>query len=300
MSHDLGTVGFIGLGAMGKPMAVNLAKAGYTLLAYDINKETYKDFNGQPNVRTAEALGQFAECGTTILIVPNSRVVNRVVLEEGGLIGVLREDSTIIDMTSSVASSTRSLGKALEAKKINLIDAPVSGGAVGAANATLGIMVGGRHDLYECFLPLLRAMGNNVRYVGELGCGHLIKALNNLLSATTFIATAEVLLLGKKMGLSAQTMLDVFNASTSRSYATEVKFPKHILSRTFDINGTVETYYKDMRNALDCATAYDVPQLLGNLNEQIWRTAVSRGLEKEDYTVIVKLMEETAGIEIKD
>jgi 3-hydroxyisobutyrate dehydrogenase len=95
-------------------------------------------------------------------------------------------------------------------------------------------------------------------------------------------------------------MLDVFNASTSRSYATEVKFPKHILSRTFDINGTVETYYKDMRNALDCATAYDVPQLLGNLNEQIWRTAVSRGLEKEDYTVIVKLMEETAGIEIKD
>jgi len=300
MSYDFGRIGFIGLGAMGKPMALNLAKAGYPLLVYDINKDTYSDFKELPKVKTAEALEQFVECRTTILIVPNSRVVTSLVLQDGGLINILREGSTLIDMTSSVASSTRSVGQALAGKKINMIDAPVSGGAVGAVNATLSIMVGGRRDLCDCFLPLLQTMGRQVRYVGDLGCGHLIKSLNNLLSATMFIATAEILLLGKKMGLSAQSMLDVFNASTSRSYTTEVKFPKHILSRTFDINGTVETYYKDMRNALDCATEYEVPLPLCNVNEQIWRTAVSQGLAKEDYTVIVKLMEKIAGVEIKD
>jgi len=300
MSHDLGKIGFIGLGFMGRPMALNLARAGHTLLIYDINPDTYKDFNSLPNVSQAGSLKQFSECKVTILILPNSHVVDKVVRANGGLLHILRAGSTIVDMTSSVASSTREIGKSLEVKGINLVDAPVSGGAIGAVNASLAIMVGGRRELYESLLPVLRTMGSQVRYVGELGCGHLIKSLNNLFSATTFIAAAEVLLLGKKMGLSPQVMLDVFNSSTSRSYATEVKFPKFILSRTFKINATVETYHKDMLNALDCATASGAPQLLGSVNEQIWRTAVSQGLSNEDYTVIIKLMEQTAGVEIKD
>jgi len=300
MSNDLGKIGFIGLGFMGRPMALNLARTGRALLVYDINKDTYQDFNCLANVKRADSLRDFAECKVTILILPNSRVVDKVVRSDDGLMHILTEGSTLVDMTSGVASSTKEIGKSLEAKGINLIDAPVSGGAVGAVNGTLAIMVGGRPDLYEMILPALQSMGSQVRHVGELGCGHLIKSLNNLFSATTFIAAAEVLLLGKKMGLSPKVMLDVFNSSTSRSYATEVKFPKFILSRTFKINATVETYYKDMRNALDCATEYGVPQLLGSVNEQIWRTAMSQGLSGEDYTVMIQLMEKTAGVEIKD
>jgi 3-hydroxyisobutyrate dehydrogenase len=300
MSNDLGRIGFIGLGFMGRPMALNLARAGHALLIYDINPDAYKDFKFLTNVKQADSLEQFAECKVTILILPNSRVVAKVVCADDGLLHILHAGSTIVDMTSGVASSIREIGKALEAKGINLIDAPVSGGAAGAVNATLAIMVGGRRELYECVLPVLQAMGKQVRHVGGLGCGHLMKSLNNLFSATTFIAAAEVLLLGKRMGLSPTVMLDVFNSSTSRCYATEVKFPKHILSRTFKINATVETYYKDMRNALDCAAEFGVPQLLGSVNEQIWRTAISQGLSNEDYTVMIKLMEQTAGVEIKD
>ena len=300
MAHNFGIIGFIGLGAMGKPMAHNLAKAGYSLLLYDINNAVYAEFKDNHNVIKAESMVEFQQCSAIILIVPNSEVVRKIILDEkDGLIHCLKKNSTIIDMTSSVPSVSKQIGNALAAREINLIDAPVSGGAVGAANASLAIMVGGQRELYDYFVPLLRVMGKQVDYIGKLGSGHAVKAINNLLSSTTFIATAEALLLGKKMGLSPQVMLDVFNGSTSRSYTTEIKYPKYILSRLFNANATVETYYKDIRNALDCAAEYDVPQFLGSVNEQVWRNAMSQGLAKEDYTIIVKLMEEIAGVELK-
>jgi len=301
MKPDFGKIGFIGLGAMGKPMAKNMAAAGYSLLLFDTNEAVYEEFDDKANTEQAASLEEFRQCAAVILMVPNSKVVGRLVLDKPqGLINCMQKGSTIIDMTSSIPSSTRQMGAVLAEKGINMIDAPVSGGALGATNATLAIMVGGQRELYEYFKPLLEVMGKQVDYIGELGSGHAVKAINNLLSSTTFIATAEALLLGKKMGLSPQVMIDVFNGSTSRSYTTEIKYPRYVLPRLFNSNATTETYYKDIRNALDCAAEYDVPQFLGSINEQVWRNAMSKGLAKEDYTVIVKLMEEAAGVELTE
>ena len=303
MTPDYGKIGFFGLGAMGRPMVENLAKDGYPLIVYDVNKNACQGMEEYDNVEIAESPEQIAKkCKVILLSVPNSKIVTNVLLNpQTGLIRFLREGTTIIDMTSSNPLDTKKTGEALAAAKINFLDAPVSGAPLGAINKTLAVMVGGEKELYDQYLPLFKSMGSSkIHYVGKLANGHAIKALNNLLSSITFVATGEVLILGKKLGLSPAVMLDVFNSSTSRSYTTEIKFPKYILSRTFDAKATVETFYKDIENALDCAKDELVSQYIGGINEQMWRNAMSKGLGKEDYTILIKLMEEVAGVEIID
>lgn len=171
-----------------------------------------------------------------------------------------------------------------------MLDAPVSGGVPRARGGTLTIMVGGE-DVLEEHRGLLDCFGEKIFHMGNHGAGHLAKALNNLLSATTLVSASEAVLLGLEGGLDAETFIEVVNASTGRSNSTEIKFPRYILNRAFDAGFTTEFYNKDVATALETAAEYGFPMPVGSKIGDIWREAVEDGWGLEDHTAIYAFLE---------
>ncbi|MGE5254060.1 MAG: NAD(P)-dependent oxidoreductase, partial [Planctomycetaceae bacterium] len=227
-------VGFIGLGAMGVPMSQRLLEAGYPLVVFDVRKEAVETIV-KKGARGAASSKEVAEqCGKVITIVPNSEAVEQVVFAPAGLLEGMKAGSVLMEMTSAYPPSTLKVNQALAAKGVHMIDAPVSGGVVGAVAGTLSVMVGGDEEIFESCRPILSVMGKNLFYIGGIGFGHALKAINNFLSATTLAATSEALILASKMGISPQWAVEVLQVSTGRSYSTELKIPKFVLPRTFN------------------------------------------------------------------
>jgi 3-hydroxyisobutyrate dehydrogenase len=172
-----------------------------------------------------------------------------------------------------------------------MLDAPVSGGVLRAREGTLAMMVGGERQIFEQQLELLQSFGKQIFYIGGHGTGHLTKALNNLLSATTLTSAAEVVLLGIRAGLDPAVLIEVVNASTGRSNSTEVKFPRFILTRTFDDGFALALMSKDLNTALGVAEELDFPLAIGSVVNQLWQAALNQGLGKEGHTTIYKFLE---------
>ena len=236
---------------------------------------------------------------TVLLSLPNSEVVEKVVLGSGGLAEGLREGATVIDMSSSRPSSTRRLAAELERIGVSMLDAPVSGGVARARSGELAVMVGGGRELYDRYLPLFRVLGQQVFHVGDIGAGHLAKALNNLLSATTLASAAEAVLLGERAGLNPQALIEVVNVSTGRSNSTEVKFPRYILNEAFDAGFSTALYDKDVRTALETAAEEEFPMPVGEAVGEVWRRAVEAGYGPQDHTRLYSFIEEASKNEEK-
>lgn len=241
---------FIGLGNMGRPMARNLAGGGQKLFVYDANPEATaqaaKDLNAQG---PADLKAIPEEVGTVVLMLPTSRIVETVLRGEDGLFGKLKPETLIIDMGSSEPQSTIALAAEAAEQNIAYVDAPVSGGVPKAITGELAIMVGGESAAVVRAKALLDLMGKTVVHVGPAGTGHAAKALNNLLSATNLAAAAEILSAAKTVGINPATMIEVINGSTSRSQASEFKYPKHILNGTYASGFSMDLMLKDMRIA---------------------------------------------------
>lgn len=286
------TVGFVGLGNMGNPMCGRLLERGARVRAYDV------DAGGLERMRAAGAdrAGSPSEAASgvqaVLLSLPNSEVVEEVVLGRDGLVEGLSPGATVIDMSSSRPSSTRYLAAELERRGASMLDAPVSGGVARARSGELAVMVGGERALYERYLPLLRVMGERVFHVGAIGAGHLAKALNNLLSATTLASAAEAVLLGERLGLDPEALIEVVNVSTGRSNSTEVKFPRYILNGAFDAGFSTELYDKDVRTALETAAEEGFPMPVGEAVGEVWQRAVEAGYGPEDHTRLYSFVEE--------
>ncbi len=293
------TVLFIGLGAMGTPMATALARAGHPLLlrdADDARAAALATDLGGSGVPDAELASAAAQAGAVVLMLPDSTVVEAVVDD---LLPLLPEDALVIDMSSSRPSSTVALATRAAAVGIAYVDAPVSGGVAKARDASLAIMVGADEAAYVRALPVLEVMGGTVTRVGGPGAGHAMKALNNLLSAIGLAAASEVLAVGARFGLEPQVMLDVLNGSTGRNHATEVKMARFVLSGAFDSGFSMRLMVKDLRTALELAheTGTPVPLSAGALEE--W-TAALRTLESDpDHTAIAAYVERRAGTELR-
>lgn len=241
---------FIGLGNMGRPMARNIAGGGGKLFVYDANPDATTAVAQELNAeRPADLQSMSDEIGTVVLMLPTSRIVETILRGENGLFDKLKPETLIIDMGSSEPQSTIAL--AAEAAQHNLVyvDAPVSGGVPKAITGELAIMVGGEAPAVERAEALLNLMGKTVVHVGPAGTGHAAKALNNLLSATNLAAAAEILSVAKTVGIKPATMIEVINGSTSRSQASEFKYPKHILNGTYDSGFSMDLMLKDMRIA---------------------------------------------------
>ncbi len=281
-------IGFVGLGNMGRPMSARLGAAGFRVAAFDVDARARERAAGNAGVDVVPTLGAVA-AGTraVILILPNSEIVGRVVLDEG-LLGAMEPGSLLIDMSSSDPTETRALAAKVTAHGVRLLDAPVSGGVAGARAGTLTIMVGGAEDdLGEC-RTVLEALGKDVIRVGDVGAGHALKALNNLLSATSLLASAEALIAAQEFGLDPQVVLDVVNRSTGKSWSTELKLPKFVLSGGFDSGFGLRLMLKDMRIAAGLARAMGTPSLLGEAAVEYWAQAAEALADDADHTEIAK------------
>jgi 3-hydroxyisobutyrate dehydrogenase len=246
---------FIGLGRMGAPMARNYAAAGRHVVLFDVDTTVAVSLAAEVGARSIDSLAEPpADVDTVVLMLPTSRIVESV-LETDGLLTRLPPGTLVIDMGSSEPASTRRLAEVARGRGVGYVDAPVSGGVAKATTGALSIMVGGEGDDVRRARPHLEPMGAAVLDVGPPGAGHAAKALNNLLSATNIAAAAEVLTVARAFGIEPAVMVDVLNASTGRSQATEVKYPKHVLTGTWDSGFAMDLMIKDLGIARSLARA---------------------------------------------
>jgi 3-hydroxyisobutyrate dehydrogenase-like beta-hydroxyacid dehydrogenase len=287
-------IGFVGLGNIGFPMCRRLLESGYEVLAYDANPEAVSRLGDTP-AEPADSLKALAAADVVLLSLPGSDVVEEVVLGEGGLAEGFSSGKVLIDTSSSRPSSTRDLAKKLAESGVEMLDAPVSGGVLRAEEGKLAVMVGGREEVFERCREVLESFGEKIFHVGDHGAGHLVKSLNNLLSATTLASAAEAVILAEKAGVAPEALLEVINAGNGRSYSTEVKFPKFILDRSFDDGFALGLMVKDLKIALETAAEMGHPMFSGSSISQLWQAAAARGYGLEGHTSIYAFLETLSG-----
>jgi 3-hydroxyisobutyrate dehydrogenase len=281
-------IGFVGLGNMGEPMSARLGGAGFRVVGFDVDAQARERAADNAGVDVVSTVGAVAAgTGAVLLSLPDSRVVREVVLDEG-LLEAMEPGALLIDMSSSDASETRALAVDLAARGIRFLDAPVSGGVAGAREGTLTIMVGGAEADLADARSVLEVLGKQVIHVGDLGAGHAVKALNNLLSATSLLASSEVLVTALEFGLDPEVVLDVINRSSGRSWSTELKLPRFVLTQSFDSGFGLRLMLKDMRIATSLAREMGTPALLGEAVVEQWAEAAAALGEDADHTEIAR------------
>lgn len=288
------TIAFIGLGMMGRPMASRLAAAGFSLRVFDVSQKAVSDFVGSHPSAIATASAKAAAQGADALItmLPDGKIVRQAVIDgpDAARHG-LGAGALVIDMSSSNPVDTQLLARDVAAAGAALLDAPVSGGVRRAVDGSLSIMVGGSAADLERARPVLAAMGKTITLCGPTGAGHALKALNNYLSAAGLVAMCEALVVGEAFGLDPGTMVDVFNSSTGKSNATEVKGRQFVVSRTFAAGFTTGLMAKDLRTAGEVAThlGLKVPGLAQAV--AYWADARERLGPGADHTEIFRYAE---------
>jgi 3-hydroxyisobutyrate dehydrogenase len=289
------TVGFIGIGKMGLPMASRIAAHGYPLHAYDISAAAIKELSSRvPNVRPEKTLADIGQsCNVVILMLPDSDVVNRVLFGEmDSLATYLSRGSIVIDMSSSIPSMTREIGPRLKESGVDFIDAPVSGGVKRAIDGSLAIMVGGDGAVIARVRPLLLTMGKVIIETGMLGSGHAMKALNNYVSAAGLLAACEALKIGVDFGIPPDKIISVLNASTGKNNSTENKMMQFIVSKQFNSGFSLGLMRKDIGIATDLSRRLGSKTLLGEALLKSWADAEAKLGGAADHTEISRMLDE--------
>lgn len=292
-------VGFIGLGNMGVPMVTRLLDGGFRVHGYDVNAQQGTVLDGRDGYERAASVEELVE-GTraVILMVPNSTIVEKV-LVDGGLLDAVREHasaSVVIDMSSSKPTETVRMAGEADRRGVAFIDAPVSGGVPGARDGSLTIMVGGPQELDDVVRPALECIGSNIVHAGGIGAGHALKAINNLLSASTLIASSEAMVIGQKFGLDPTVMAEAINGSSGRSWSTMMKWPKYVIPRSFTSGFTMGLLLKDIKIATELAEQLDVPAPHARLTESIYESAID-WMPEADHTDMHRWVEHESGVE---
>lgn len=292
-----GKVGFIGLGAMGGPMALNLLKHGFSLVVHDIDATKLEAAlaAGAAVAQSPEAVA--AAALRTIVIVETTDQVEAVIIGEHGIIHGAASGHVVLCMSTIDPFVLRRIGERLSDRGIAMLDAPVSGGTVRAKSGELSVIAGGAPETYAACEDLFRAMGKNLFHVGALGQGLAMKLLNNMLGQVTTVAIAEALVFGVKAGLDPQKIYEVVRVSTGNSVQFENRVPR-MLRRDFAPGGTIDISYKDQDLETSVAKRLGVPLLLANLTQQVYQMARAQGLNKEDGSAIIKVFEDLAGVKI--
>ena len=293
-------VGFIGLGAMGRPMASNVLKAGYELTVFDVVKTAVEQMAEQ-GAKTALTPREVAErCDVVLISLPNAKIVEAVMTGEDGLLAGAHKGQIFIDLSSVTPEHTRRMAKLAEAKGVDYMDAPISGGVAGATSGTLTIMVGGsEHALAQC-QDILQVIGKKIFHAGSVGAGDAVKLVNNLLLGINMAAVAEAMTLGVKAGLDPKVLLEIISVSSGRSYALEAKVPGFILKGNFEPGFAVDLQYKDLEMAVQTGKELGMPLLLTNVAQQVYETAKAKGLGRKDISSIITLSEETAQVTVRE
>jgi 3-hydroxyisobutyrate dehydrogenase-like beta-hydroxyacid dehydrogenase len=293
-------IGFVGLGNMGRPMVSHLIRDGFPVHVFDISAKAMEHLTKMG----ASACNSPADLASKIDIVitslPDSPVIEEVFLGNKGIIEGIKCGAVAIDMSSASPSSTRKISGFVEAKGARMLDAPVSGGPIGAESGKLTIMIGGDEKTFESIRHVLSLMGNKLLYMGPIGSGHAMKAVNNYLQSACLVASMEAMVLAAKAGLSPSRVLEVINGGSGRNFSTETRFPR-ILKREFDPgNLSISLLHKDVNIATTMGRELKMPMPIGNLTQEILCYGIAKGGGDRVSHFLVTYLEELMNVELKE
>ena len=291
-------VGFIGLGIMGKPMAQNLMQAGYELVLYNRTREKAEELAGDGGAEVAADPREVAEKSEIIVtMLPDSPDVRDVVVGESGVLEGIRDGALLVDMSTISPVVTEELAAEVKGRGASMLDAPVSGGDVGAIEGTLSIMVGGSEEDFERARPFFEVLGETVTHVGPSGAGQLVKACNQIVVALAIEAVSEALVLGSRGGVAPEKILEVLSGGLAANKVMEVKRDK-FLERDFEPGGKVEFHRKDLRIALEAGREYGVPLPVTAVVCQMFEALMAKGRGGWDHSSLLALIEDLSQHEI--
>lgn len=293
----LETIGFIGLGVMGKPMAHNLLKAGYPLIVHNRRQEVTNEFLAA-GARTAERPQDIAaQSNIIITMLPDTPQVEEVLTGPEGVLAGAHQGLIVIDMSTISSTATRTLAAQLAEHGISVLDAPVSGGDKGAIAGTLSIMVGGEQDVFLRCQPIFEAMGKTITYVGQSGSGQIVKACNQIVVAVIIEAVSEALVLGAKAGVDPATILRVLNGGLAANRVIDMR-GEGMVSHTFTPGFRVNLHHKDLGLALATGRANQVPLPVTALVDQMFATLETQGRGQLDHSALLTHLEDLAAHQI--
>lgn len=289
-------IGLIGLGIMGKPMAKNLLKAGYELVVNDRNQASIDEVVAAgASYATQAEIGE--SCDVVLTMLPNSPQVKEVMLGDDGVAAHMKAGSTFIDMSSINPVASKEIAAVLEAKGIDMLDAPVSGGEPKAIDGTLSFMVGGKQEVFDKFKDLLGAMGASVVRCGDVGAGNTTKLANQIIVACNIQALAEALTLAQKAGVDPQLVFEAIRGGLAGSTVMNAKAPMMIAGN--DKPGfKIDLHIKDLNNALDCAHTVGSPLPMTAAVQEVMQWLHNNGCGQNDHSAIAKYYEKLTGIQI--
>ena len=292
-------IGFIGLGSMGKPMATNILKAGFSLTVYDIREEPLVEMEriGANIAKSTKEVGKASD--TVVVMVLNYPQIKEVVFPPGGVLSGMKSGSTLIITSTISPLEVVEIKKRASQSGVAVIDSPVSGGHERAVDGTLVLMVGAEEKVFKENELLLKAIGKHVYYTGGVGKGQTVKMINQLLVSVHHVATAEALVMAKKLGVDLKALHDIISNSLGDSAVWRM-FGARMIARDFEPKGAVSTLTKDSRIIMQTAMELGTPILVSSIAYQVLRIADSRGLSEKDSASIITIFEEYAGIKVNE
>lgn len=289
-------IGFIGLGQMGKPMAMNLRRNGVELMVH-VRKKPASEFE-TAGIAVTRQLRDIACCEVIFLCLPNTQVVTEVLMHENGLAESLRPGQIICDFSTIDYQASITIAETLAARAVDYLDAPISGMEARATDGTLTIMCGGKKSIFDQLLPVLQFMGTNILYMGPSGCGQLTKAINNTLFDINMAALAEILPVAVKLGLAPELIGSVINSSSGRSFASEFFIPR-ILNGNFGDGYPLEKAYKDLVSIASLSANLCLPLPVTHAATTTYQMAMRQGLGDQDKGAMTCLFEALVGVKFR-
>ncbi len=293
-----GNIGFIGLGVMGKPMSLNLLKAGYHLTVYDIRPEMVAEVMKAGAVEGGSPSRVAAESDTIITMLPDSPQVEEVILGKEGVLEGARPGSLIIDMSSIAPRVAVQISEAAALKGVGMLDAPVSGGEPKAIDGTLSIMVGGETGYFERAEEILLTMGASAVLMGSIGSGNITKLANQIMVAIHLAAMSEAMVFAEKAGVDSEKVYRAIRGGLAGSAVLDAKMPL-ILERNFKPGGPIRMHTKDLVNVRDTAFEIDAPIPLTTQVMEFMKALKADGLEGDDHGGLIQYHEKLAGVTVK-
>ncbi len=291
-------IGFIGLGIMGKPMAGHLIDAGYELVVHNRNRDAVDELVGKGAAEAYSGKEVAEQSDILITMLPDSPDVESVVLGEGGIIEGAHDGLIFVDMSTIAPSVTTQVGEVLAKKGVQSLDAPVSGGDIGAQNATLSIMVGGDEDTFNTVKPLFDVMGQSAILCGPLGAGQTVKACNQILVAVTIAGVSEALTMGTKAGVDPIKVVQVLSGGLARCGVLENR-GERMVNGDFDPGFRIRLHYKDLNIIQKTSNDFGVPLPVTSEVFELFKTAMVKGRGELDHSGLLTIIEDMSNIQAR-
>jgi len=293
-------IGFIGLGAMGGPMAKNLVKKGFGLTVFDVVTEKMEPLKGVGAEGAASGKEVAEKCPILITMLPSSPHVNEAVLGPKGIFEGVQKGSVLIDMSTIDPITTREIARILEEKGVEMLDAPVARGVPAAVAGTLVIYVGGKKEVFDRHREILAAMGTDIYHVGDIGTGEVVKIVNNLMVAVTTCALAEAMVLGVKAGVKPDILFEALSSGSGNSFVLQNHYKNNVMKDKFE-EGVFPVDYmlKDLNLALSTGNQLRVPLHFAALSAQQYILAGASGESKKYHPAVIRPLEKLVGVEVR-